>query len=195
MDRTTSQQKKKIALNYIYAVLIGILVVACAITIAEVNADNKTSNAHIGEESVSVSANTYVVPIKNATIQKDYSATELQYNESLKQWEIHKAIDFLATNDTQVFAVLNGTVSKVYTNYLEGGVVEITHKNGMVSVYKSLAEDIKVSVGDVVSAGDVIGNAGNTMAQELNNGAHLHFEMILNGSKVDPNNYLPLGNK
>ncbi len=195
MDRTTSQQKKKFALNYVYATLIGMLVVACAITIALVNANNSNNQAVIGGESVSVSANTYVVPMKNATIQKDYSGTELQYNDSLKQWEIHKAVDFLASDDTQVYAVANGTVSKAYTNYLEGGVIEITHSNGLVSVYKSLSEDLKVSVGDVVSAGDIIGTAGNTMAQEQNSGAHLHFEMLLNGVKVDPNNYIPLGNK
>ena len=195
MDRTVSQQKKKVVMNYVYATLIGMLVVACALTIALVNANNGKTKAEIGEEGVSVSGNTYVVPMKNASIQKDYSGTELQYNDTLKQWEIHKAVDFLATDDFQVFAVANGTVSKVYTNYLEGGVVEIMHDNGMVTVYKSLSTEINVAVGDMVSAGEVIGSVSESMAQELNSGAHLHFEMILNGTKVDPNNYLPLGNK
>ncbi len=194
MDRTVSQQKKKFVLNYVYAILVGMLVVAGAITIALVGSQN-TNKAIVGDETINVSNNTYVVPMKNFTIQKDYSGTELQYNSTLKQWEIHKAIDFLATDDLQVFAVLDGTVSKVYSNYLEGTVVEIAHSNGMVSVYKSLAEDIKVAVGDVVVGGQVIGMAGQTMAQELDGGAHLHLEMLLNGKKVDPNNYLPLGNK
>jgi len=195
MEKTVSNQKKKFALNYVYAVLIGLLVIACATTIAVVNANNSNTKADIGGNAINVSANTYVVPIKNATIQKDYSASELQYNSTLKQWEIHKAIDFLATDDKNVFAVANGTVTKVYTNYLDGGVVEISHSNGMVTIYKSLENEINVSVGDVVSAGDVIGTAGETMAQEQSNGAHLHFEMLLNGVKVDPNNYLPIGNK
>jgi len=195
MDRTTSNQKKKFALNYIYATLIGMLVVACALTIALVNAGKVKPDANVGGESVQVSANTYVVPMKNATIQKDYSGTELQFNDTLKQWEIHKAIDFIATDDKQVFAVANGTVSKVYNNYLEGGVVEISHDNGLVSVYKSLDSNINLQVGDKVNAGDVIGNASETMAQELNTGAHLHFEMLKDGAKVNPNNYLDLGNK
>ena len=195
MEKTVPNQKKKFVLNYVYAVLIGLLVVACAITIAVVNAQDSKGKVNIGGETINVSVNTYVVPMRNATIQKDYSGSQLQYNDTLKQWEIHKAIDFLATDDTQVFAVANGTVTKVYTNYLEGGVVEISHSNGMVTVYKSLASEINVAVGDVVNAGDVIGNAGETMSQELNNGAHLHFEMILNGTKVDPNDYLPIGNK
>jgi len=195
MDRTNAEQKKKITLNCVYATLIGILVVACAIAIAMLNTNVDNTQADIGGGDVSVSANTYVVPMKNATVQKDYSGTELQYNESLKQWEIHKAIDFLAGEDTQVMAVANGVVSKVYSNYLEGGVVEITHNNGLTSIYKSLAEEINIAVGDSVAAGDVIGMAGNTMSQELNSGRHLHFEMLLNGVKVDPNNYIPLGNK
>ena len=195
MDRTTLNQKKKFSLNYIYATLVGMLVVACSLTIALVNSGKVQNDANIGGNEVPVSANTYVVPMKNATINKDFSATELQFNETLKQWEIHKAIDFVATDDTQVFAVANGTVSRVYNNYLEGGVVEISHSNGLVSVYKSLSSEIKVAVGDKVSAGDVIGVAGVTMAQELNSGAHLHFEMLVNGVKVDPNNYIPLGNK
>lgn len=194
MNKSISQQKKKTILNYVYATLVGMLVVACAITIAVVNAGKNNSIAEIGG-GVSVSANSYTLPINNATIQKDYSSTELQYNNTLKQWEIHKAIDFLATDDIRVFAIANGKVTKVYSNYLEGGVVEITHTNGMVSVYKSLANKIAVEEGDLVSLGDVIGEASETMSQELNSGAHLHFEMILNGTKVDPNNYLPLGNK
>ena len=192
MDRTNSNQKKKTMLNYLYATVIGLLVVACAVTIALVNANN-TSEANIGEENVPVSSTTFVLPMKDATISKDYSGTELQYNDTLKQWEIHKAIDFKAGEDLQVYAVSDGTVSNVYTNYLEGTVVEITHANGLVSIYKSLNSDVAVSVGDKVSTGSVIGKAGESMAQEANTGAHLHFEMTKDGVKVNPNNYIDLG--
>ena len=51
--------------------------------------------------------------MKNATISKDYSGSELQYNETLKQWEIHKAIDFIPSDDVKVYAVADGTVSNV----------------------------------------------------------------------------------
>jgi len=36
---------------------------------------------------------------------------------------------------------------------------------------------------------------GNTMAQEQNTGNHLHFELLKNGSKINPNEYLDLGSK
>lgn len=195
MDKTNSQQKKKVVMNYVYAILIGILVIACAVTITLVSADNSNGRADVGDDGVDVSTTTYVVPMQNATIAKDYSGTELQYNDTLKQWEIHKAIDFIATDNLNVYAVADGTVSNVYTNYLEGTVVEISHSDGIVSIYKSLASDVSVAVGDTVSAGQVIGQVGDSMAQESNTGAHLHFEMTVNGVKVDPNDYLSLGDK
>lgn len=200
MNKTNISQKKKTILNYVYATLIGLLVVACAVTIALVNAKNTKpveteTNVTPPSESLPVATVTYVVPINNATIAKDYSGTELQYNDTLKQWEIHKAIDFVANDDLNVYAVSDGTVSNVYTNYLEGTVIEITHSNGLISIYKSLNSDVNVSVGDKVSGGTVIGSVGETMAQELNTGAHLHFEMTKNGAKVNPNDYIDLGNK
>ncbi len=195
MDKTNFQQKKKVVMNYVYAILIGILVIACAVTIALVSANNSNGRADVGDDGVDVSTTTYVVPMQNATIAKDYSGTELQYNDTLKQWEIHKAIDFIATDNLNVYAVADGTVSNVYTNYLEGTVVEISHSDGIVSIYKSLASDVSVAVGDTVSAGQVIGQVGDSMAQESNTGAHLHFEMTVNGVKVDPNDYLSLGDK
>ncbi|MBQ8615226.1 MAG: M23 family metallopeptidase [Clostridia bacterium] len=194
MNKTNIKQKKNTTWNYIYALIIAMLVIACAVTIALVSANN-TKSAEIGNETVPVSSTTFVIPMKNATIAKDYSGAELQFNDTLKQWEIHKAIDFVASDDLNVYAISDGTVSNVYTNYLEGTVVEISHKNGLVSVYKSLVKDVNVSIGDVVGAGDIIGQVGETMAQELNTGAHLHFEMTKDGVKINPNDYLDLGNK
>ena len=194
MDKSKTTQKKN-SWNYIYALIVGMLVVACAVTIALINSNN-ISRANIGDDTtIPVSGSTYVVPMKDATIAKDYSASELQFNATLKQWEIHKAIDFVAGEDKNVYAVTSGTISNIYTNYLEGTVIEIAHKNGLISIYKSLNKEVNVKIGDVVSAGAVIGQVGETMAQELNNGAHLHFEMTKDGVKVNPNDYLDLGNK
>lgn len=196
MDKSNSIQKKNNAMSYVYATIIAMLVIACAITIAVVNLKDSKKSLNVGDgETVPVSGNVYVLPMNGATVAKDYSASELQFNDTLKQWEIHKAIDFLAGEDKSVVAVADGTISKVYTNYLEGTVVEITHKDGIVSIYKSLAKEVDVSVGAKVNAGDKIGQVDETMAQEANTGAHLHFEMQKNGKKIDPNNYLSLGNK
>ena len=197
MEKINNNQKRKTLMSYIFAGIVALLVLACGITIAfvDVRNTNEINNISVGEEAIMVAGNTYVVPIKNATIAKDYSSSELQYNNTLKQWEIHKAIDFIASDNLNVYSISDGTVSNIYTNYLEGTVVEVTHKDGLVSVYKSLNKDVSVSVGAKVSAGSVLGSVAESMAQELNTGAHLHFEMLKNGVKVNPNDYLDLGNK
>ena len=198
MNQFETRQKKKLLFACLYAVVIVALVIACAVFIANVNKTeivetNAGLNVDFGEK-VEVATTVFVVPMRNATIAKDYSATELQFNDTLKQWEIHKAIDFIAGEDLSVLAVSDGVVSNVYSNYLEGNVVEISHKDGLVSIYKSMSESF-VKVGEKVSAGQKIGTAGENMAQEQNSGKHLHFEMLKNGKKVDPNDYLDLGAK
>ena len=199
MEKLDNDQKKKILYSVLYAGIVALLIVAAALTVIVLNKQDvkvqKTPSLNVGNnQEIVVSTPSYVVPLKDATVIKDYSAKELQYNESLKQWEIHKAIDFLAGSSLDVLAFTDGTVSKVYSNYLEGTVIEIVHSNGLVSVYKSL-ESANVKVGDKVSAGQVIGVLGNTMAQEQNEGNHLHFELLKNGTKINPNDYLDLGSK
>ena len=202
MKKTNSTQKKRVTLNYIYATLVGLLVIACALTIAFVTRQGRVTNLpqDVGQvapdqPSIEVSSTTYVLPMQNGTIVKDYSSKELQYNDTLKQWQIHKAVDMVSETSTEVLALTNGKVTNIYTNYLEGTVVEITHADGLKSVYKSLDKDVKVSVGDSVAAGQVIGSVSESMTEELNTGAHLHLEVLLNGVKVDPNNYFTLANK
>lgn len=182
-------------MSYVYAAIVALLIVACAVVIAIVNVRNTNQNLNVDNDTVLVSTKNYVVPLNGATVAKDYSGSELQYNDTLKQWEIHKAIDFVAGEDKNVYAMANGTVSNVYTNYLEGTVIEISHTDGLVSVYKSLDKDTKVKIGDKVTAGDIIGEVSSSMAQELNSGNHLHFELLKEGKKVNPNDYLDLGSK
>ena len=166
--------------------LAGVFTVAIALTIALTVTDQ-------GSE-VSTTNLDFQVPMNNAEILKDYSDTDLQFNEVLNGWEIHLGIDFTSA-DTAVFSVLDGTVTSVSNNSLEGNVVEITHSNGFVSVYSSLADDLLVSEGDTVQKGTQIGNASNTAGREVEEGNQLHFVLLLNGEEVDPNNYLDLQNK
>ena len=198
MAKNNSNQKKRVTLNYIYATLIGLLVIACALTLAFVaksNIGSEVGKINPDEPTINVSASNFVNPMQNATIVKDYSSKELQYNSTLKQWQIHKAVDLVSDSSKNVMALTNGKVSKIYTNYLEGTVIEISHANGLTSIYKSLSSDTKVSVGEEVKAGQIIGEVSDSMTEELNTGAHLHFEVHQNGTKVDPNNYLSLTDK
>ena len=104
-------------------------------------------------------------------------------------------VDLTSSTDTSVMSVLDGTVTDVYSNNLEGNVVEITHANGFVSTYSSLADGVLVSEGDEVTKGQKIGEASNTAGKEFDDEIALHFMLFKDGVEVDPNDYLDLGLK
>jgi stage II sporulation protein Q len=101
-------------------------------------------------------------------------AAMVQYNDT---YTPHTGID-LARQDDQPFdvvAALSGTVTVVEKNPLVGNQVEITHSNGLITVYQSLS-DIKVAAGATVKKGDVIATAGRNEL-EKDDGVHVHFEV------------------
>ncbi len=181
--------------NMYLLILAGVVLLLSIIVIIASAVGTKTKPI---DNKPPVSSNTtkYYMPVANATISKEYSATELQYNATLNQWEAHKAIDFLATAGSEVRAITSGEVIDVYTNHLEGTVVKIKHANGIVSEYGSLSDDVKVKKGDNVASNAVIGYVSASATAEANDGAHLHFAMSdNNGKRIDPAGYLNLSSK
>ena len=136
----------------------------------------------------------FEMPMTDAYIVKDFSNTELQNNETLNQWEAHLSVD-LASENSDVFSILEGTVASVEYDFLDGYCVTINHSNGFVSIYSSLNENVLVEAGQKVSAGEKIGQASDSASGELELGSHLHLTMKLNNNYVDPNNYLNLQEK
>ena len=136
-----------------------------------------------------------MAPVSAVNVTKDYSNSALQYSATLKQWEAHKAIDFAATEGTEVYAVMDGTITEVSYSYLMGNTVKLDVGDGLIVVYSSLANDVPVKVGDKVEKGSVIGKVGTTAKSEVSDGPHLHLETWLNEVNVDPNLYLDLGEK
>lgn len=102
----------------------------------------------------------------------------------------HMGIDLVSEDNTsfEVLAALDGVVSLVESNPINGNIIEINHGNGFVTVYQSLA-DVNVEQGDEVAQGDVIAMAGRSDV-EKDLGAHLHFEARLNGQPVNPQAYI-----
>ena len=172
---------------------------ALAIAIIAIVAVNTSNNKNFtGENPVSTStpsAVEFVMPVENGEIIKDYSNTALKYNATLKQWESHKAIDIKANDDANVVACYDGEVIDVSTTYLKGTVVTIKHNKTLQTVYGSLDENVLVKAGDKVSKGQIIGKVSSTAKNESADGNHLHFEVLQNGVKVDPNLYLVTSDK
>lgn len=99
--------------------------------------------------------------------------------------KFHSGIDIPAPSGTPIVAAKSGTVimSKLMSGY--GNVVMIDHGD-TVTVYAHCSA-LNVNVGDSVNAGDVVAFVGST---GLSTGAHLHFEVRVNGSTVNPLGYV-----
>jgi len=100
--------------------------------------------------------------------------------------ELHHGIDIAAAEGTSVKATREGDVSHVGWHDIYGNMVIVDHGQGMQSVYAHLS-GISVKPGWPVLAGKEIGSCGNT---GRSSGPHLHFEIMKNGTCVDPASYL-----
>ncbi|NUS39216.1 MAG: M23 family metallopeptidase, partial [Lysobacter sp.] len=98
----------------------------------------------------------------------------------------HKGIDFHASIGDPVLAVADGVVSYAGDRSGYGNVVEIDHGNGYVTRYAHNAQ-LLVRVGELVHQGDQVARAGST---GRSTGAHVHFEVWVNGRVVNPSRFL-----
>lgn len=124
-------------------------------------------------------------------LERLHDVDRLHYDVTLRDWRTHEGVDILAPLGETVRAAMGGVVQEVGDAGLYGTEVVIDHGDGTAAVYANLASMPAVKVGDRVSAGDVIGAVGTTALCEIGQGTHLHFVMYLDGTSVDPLDYLP----
>ncbi|MNH82391.1 Murein DD-endopeptidase MepM [compost metagenome] len=100
--------------------------------------------------------------------------------------KLHTGTDFAVSQGTDVHAADSGNVivAEWWNGY--GNCVIIDHGNNIWTLYGHLSK-INVQKGDNVKRGEVIAESGNTGAST---GPHLHFEVRVNGTPVDPMPYL-----
>ncbi|MFQ6398915.1 M23 family metallopeptidase [Nocardia sp. KC 131] len=98
----------------------------------------------------------------------------------------HNGIDIAGPIGTPIYAVANGTVIDAGPAQGFGLWVRIRHDDGSITVYGHMY-DFFVSVGERVPAGMQIARMGN---RGDSSGPHLHFEVILGGQHVDPQQWL-----
>ena len=121
-----------------------------------------------------------------------YSMEALSYNETTRDWRVHNGVDFAAEEGTPVCAACDGTVYTTYQDDSMGYTVVIRHDGGYTTKYSSLAENLAVSAGDTVEAGQVIGYAGSTALVETTMGSHVHFSVSCQDEPMDPADFLSM---
>ena len=125
------------------------------------------------------------IPYYNIDGTNDEQAAALIYYEGI--YMQNTGVLYTSNNQFDVVSILDGTVKNVKEDSLMGNIVEIEHTNNLTTVYQSLGE-VKVSVGDKVSQGDVIATSGqNKITTDTSNA--LHFEVFYNGEVFNPEEF------
>ncbi|OGL95172.1 hypothetical protein A2348_02515 [Candidatus Uhrbacteria bacterium RIFOXYB12_FULL_58_10] len=104
----------------------------------------------------------------------------------------HPGIDLPVPLGTPVLSAAPGYVAWTRTGNMYGNYVMVIHSNGIATLYAHLSK-VSVSQDQFVSRGSTLGLSGGvpgTPGAGLSTGAHLHFEVRLNGIPTDPLNYL-----
>ena len=120
---------------------------------------------------------TYIKPITGGTLTSTFKW----------RWgRMHKGIDWAVPKGTAVRASCGGTVVSAGWSGGYGNCITIRHPDGKQTRYGHLSK-ILVSAGQKVDQGQKIALSGNT---GRSTGPHVHFEIIVNGSQVNPLKYL-----
>ena len=161
--------------------------------------DSGTSSSDSGSSSSSGAPSNPVSPSISISMLRPasgYISSSYGYrmHPVYNTWKFHSGIDIACGYGSAICAAASGTVIYV-TEPVEGcntggsgygNYCIIDHGDGVTTLYAH-ARDIYVSVGDYVSAGQQIGEVGST---GTSTGAHLHFEVRVNGTAYNPCDYL-----
>ncbi len=126
---------------------------------------------------------TYIKPLSGGRLSSGFGRRKAPTRGASSY---HKGIDWATPTGTAVFASCGGTVAKAGWGSGYGYVVYINHEDGRQTRYAHLSK-VLVKAGEKVKQGERIALSGNT---GVSSGPHVHFEILINGSQVNPLNYL-----
>lgn len=154
----------------------------------EVNKDEKTEE--VSTENIPVVLE-FIMPA-DGDVTKKFSGNELVYSDTMNDYRTHSGIDIISEDGTTVVSSESGKITNIENHPLWGTSVYIEHANGYSTCYKNLSCTLPegIEVGSYVSKGGIIGVVGSTALVEIGDNPHLHFEMYVNGSAVDPTEYI-----
>jgi len=120
-------------------------------------------------------------PVNNAIMRSGFGGRR---HPILGYVKMHTGVDWATPYGTPIFASGNGVVEKVGWEGGYGKYVRIKHNNGYETAYGHLSAYAKgLEPGKRVRQGQVIGFVGST---GMSTGAHVHYEILVNGRFVDP---------
>ena len=126
---------------------------------------------------------TYIKPISGGRLSSGFGRRKAPTRRASTY---HKGVDWATPVGTAVMASCTGTVTRAGWGSGYGYVVYINHADGRQTRYGHLSK-VLVKQGQTVTQGQKIALSGNT---GVSTGPHIHFEILINGSQVNPFDYL-----
>ena len=127
-----------------------------------------------------------VQPIHNHNLIRTSSGFGMRIHPVYHVAKMHTGIDFTAKIGTEIFATGDGIIEEVSNDYSGYGKhVVIKHAFGYETLYAHMSKHA-VKEGQKVKRGQLIGFVGNT---GTSTSAHLHYEVIKDGRKINPANF------
>ena len=102
---------------------------------------------------------------------------------------LHTGLDFAAEHGTSILAAAGGVVVTQELHPAYGNMIEIDHGNDLITRYAHASKTL-VKKGDLIKMGQKIAEVGST---GRSTGAHLHFEVLVQGVQQDPQKFLAAG--
>ncbi len=127
-----------------------------------------------------------IQPIRNKDLTKRIGGYGWRIDPIYRTRRMHTGMDFTAERGTEVYATADGVVEDIEKKrWGYGKSIIINHGYGYKTRYAHL-KDFKVRKGQKISRGELIGLVGST---GKSTGPHLHYEVVVNGEKVNPIGY------
>ncbi|WP_330587924.1 peptidoglycan DD-metalloendopeptidase family protein [Anaerocolumna sedimenticola] len=144
------------------------------------NTDSNTDN----DSGSQVKVDGFIWPCPSSTRITSTFGNREQPTEGASTY--HKGIDIGASTGSSIVAAAGGSVVTAAYSVSAGNYIMIYHGDGIYTVYMHCSK-LLVSVGDEVSQGQTIALVGST---GVSTGSHLHFGVSVNGTYVNPLNYV-----
>ena len=119
-------------------------------------------------------------------IGMDFSNDKLIFSSTLEEWIVHNGIDIINDKGTPVYAAKDGKIEKMYEDIKYGYTITISHDNGYITKYSGIAKNDSLKLGDSVKKGDLISKISEAHGFEMDEGSHLHFEVLKDGAYIKP---------
>lgn len=127
-----------------------------------------------------------IQPVINKQLTLLTASYGMRIHPFYKTLQSHQGVDYTVPEGSRVFATADGVVKDVaQRNSTSGQTVVIDHGNGYETSYSHLSK-IEVRRGQKVRRGDIIARSGDS---GLSLAPHLHYEVRINGMRVDPIHY------